>query len=89
MGCLARGVKNIVNALFAINELYPIGDKRTIEILEKANSKPSDLKGKIEKILCVERDTMIENVNSLKMLLREVIELSDGKYKPFFKLKPW
>src|SRR4030095_5862114 len=38
VGCLARGVKNIVNALFAINELYPIGDKRSIEILEKANS---------------------------------------------------
>jgi predicted nucleotidyltransferase len=34
MGCLTRGVKNIVNALFAINELYPMGDKMAIEILE-------------------------------------------------------
>ncbi len=87
MGCLTRGVKNIVTALFAINELYPIGDKRAIEILENANKQPLNFKERIEDILCANKHTLGNNINSLKVLFRETIELTNGSYKPYYKLK--
>lgn len=34
IGCLTRATKSIVTSLFAVNELYPMGDKRAISILE-------------------------------------------------------
>lgn len=88
MGCLTRGVKNIVNALFAINELYPIGDKRAIEILEQANTYPLNLKERIEHILCADKHTILSNINVLKTLFREAAALTNGTYKPFYQLKP-
>jgi hypothetical protein len=86
MGCLTRAVKNIVTALFAINELYPIGDKRAIESLEKSNIKPEHLKEKIEKILCIDKNTADNNIALLKTLWNETIKLSPLLYKPFYNL---
>lgn len=86
VGCLTRAVKNIVMVLFAINELYPIGDKRAIEILEKANITPTFLKQKIETILCADRNTLNKNIDFLKSLWLETVELTGGAYKPFYNL---
>jgi hypothetical protein len=36
-GCLTRAIRSIVAALFAINGIYPLGDKRAIDILENAS----------------------------------------------------
>jgi nucleotidyltransferase-like protein len=87
MGCLARGVKNIVNALFAINELYPLGDKRAIQILEKTRKVPSHFEQKVEKILCVDKQSIGNNIDLLKKLFAETVTLGNGFYKPFYKLK--
>ncbi|TAD89115.1 MAG: DUF4037 domain-containing protein, partial [Bacteroidetes bacterium] len=38
VGCLTRAINNIISALFALNEMYPMGDKRAIEIIEKAKN---------------------------------------------------
>ncbi|HTS45362.1 MAG TPA: nucleotidyltransferase domain-containing protein [Puia sp.] len=87
MGCLTRAVKNIVNTLFALNEIYQIGDKRAIEILEKTEKHPQHLKEKIENILCANKNEINNHLHALKKLFRETIELSDGLYKPYYKLK--
>ena len=86
MGCLTRAVKNIVTALFSINELYPISDKRAIELLEKSGLTPTHLKEKIDKILCADKNTINNNIALLKTLWNETIELTQGAYKPFYNL---
>src|SRR4030095_2529359 len=86
MGCLTRAVKNIVTALFSINEQYPIGDKRAVEFLEKSGIKPTQLKEKIDKILCADKNTLGNNIALLKTLWNETVELTLGAYKPFYNL---
>lgn len=87
MGCLTRGVKNVVNALFAINELYPMGDKRAIEILQSAGKIPLYLKEKVENVLCADKDTIHDNIEALQELFDETSRLNKGAYKPFYNLK--
>jgi hypothetical protein len=86
VGCLARTVKNIVTVLFAINEMYPISDKRAIDILEKTNKKPSSLTEKIENILCVNKSSIGNNILLLKSLFDETVQLTGAAYKPFYNL---
>jgi hypothetical protein len=86
VGCFTRAIKNIVTALFAINELYPIGDKRAIEILEQSKLKPANLAQRIDTILCSHKSALTENASQLKKLFDEVVELADGEYKPYYKL---
>ena len=86
IGCLARAVKNIVTVLFAVNELYPISDKKAIDILEKTNRKPSALTEKIENILCADKNSIGHNILLLKSLFDETVQLTGGGYKPFYKL---
>lgn len=87
VGCLTRAVKYIVNALFAVNEIYPISDKRAIDTLEKANQHPGNLKERIEDILCVQKEKMIENIDCLKKLFDETVSLTNGLYKPVYQFK--
>ena len=85
-GCLTRAAKNIVTALFAINELYPLGDKRAIEILEDATTCPPRLKERIETIVCINRDDIRKSVETLKGLFAETTQLANAVYQPFYKL---
>lgn len=86
MGCFTRAIKNIVTTLFAINELYPLGDKRAIDILEQSKRRPSDLKGKIDHSLSTGGNDMAIKLTSLKMLFTEVVELAGEHYKPYYTL---
>jgi predicted nucleotidyltransferase len=86
VGCLTRATKSIVTALFAINELYPMGDKRAVSILEHAKIKPESLTSKIDNILCCNKDTLINNVLQLKNLFDESVSFAGGAYKPYYKL---
>jgi hypothetical protein len=83
MGCLTRALKNIVSALFAINEIYPLGDKRAIAVLEKAKKCPKQLKDKIEDILVLNKKKHNVNIDFLKKLFAETAELAQEYYKPF------
>ena len=85
-GCLTRAVKNIVSALFAINEIYPIGDKRALEILEKTGKKPDQLKATVEDILCITKHSPAENIKKMKHLFEQVLSLTEGIYQPLFNL---
>lgn len=86
VGCLTRAVKNIVTTLFAINEIYPMGDKRAINILEQAKIKPENFTSKINDILCCNKDTLTYNVMRLKELFEETVEFAEGAYKAYYKL---
>lgn len=86
VGCLTRAIKNIVTSLFAVNELYPMGDKRAITILEQAKIRPETLSLKIDKILCCNKDTLLGNVLHLKKLFDETVSFADGMYRPYYKL---
>jgi hypothetical protein len=86
-GCLARGVKHIVTALFAINELYPLGDKRAIKILQNCKKTPLYLAERVEEILCVDKHSIRNNIGKLQKLFDETVELNNGAYKRFYNLK--
>jgi hypothetical protein len=86
VGCLTRATKSIITSLFAINELYPMGDKRAISILEQTKARPETLALKIDLILRCNKDTLIDNVLHLIKLFEETVSLADGLYKPFYKL---
>jgi predicted nucleotidyltransferase len=86
VGCLTRAMNSIVSALFAVNEIYPMGDKRAVEIIEKTKNKPVDLTSKINAILSCNKNSLVENVRLLKLLFTETVELANGQYKPYYKL---
>jgi len=86
MGCLTRAVKNIVDAVFAINEIYPVGDKRAMDVLRDATRIPPNFEKRIEVILLANKLTMKNNMDALRNLFYEIIVLADGKYKPFYPL---
>lgn len=86
-GCLSRAMKNLIMTLFATNEIYPIGDKRAIEILEETQLKPVNLKEKIEQILSIDKANLNKNLNLLQALFDEVVNWADGIYKPVYVLK--
>ncbi|WP_300602085.1 nucleotidyltransferase domain-containing protein [Niabella sp.] len=86
VGCLTRAVKDIVSALFAINGLYPMGDKRAIVQLEAAPLKPARLTDKVAQILCADPHTLKKSVQLLQALHREVVALSAPLYEPLFRL---
>ncbi|GAB3517962.1 nucleotidyltransferase domain-containing protein [Emticicia fontis] len=86
-GSLARAMKNLTMALFAINETYPISDKRAIDILEEAAKIPEDLRGRIEDILCIDKTHLANHLVLLQLLFAEVVELAEGAYAPVYVLK--
>lgn len=85
-GCFTRTLKAIVQALFAINEIYPISDKKAIEILEKADQKPKDLTRKVESILKA-KVSLTDSLTQLNSLFQEVVQLSGNQYTPLFSFK--
>jgi len=85
-GCFTRTLKAIVQALFAINEIYPISDKKALEILEKADQKPKDLTRKVESILKA-KVSLTDSLIQLNSLFQEVVQLSGNRYTPLFSFK--
>jgi predicted nucleotidyltransferase len=83
MGCLTRALKNIVTALFAINEIYPLGDKRALAVLDKAKQCPKQLKEKIDAILVLNKKKINDNIDLLKRLFKETVALAKDYYKVF------
>jgi predicted nucleotidyltransferase len=86
IGCLTRAVNSIVSALFALNEIYPLGDKRAIRVLEKASEKPLNLSRKIDTILSCDKKSTEKNTFQLKELFQETVALAKELYKPYYKL---
>ncbi len=87
IGCFTRSLKNITEALFALNEIYPIGDKNAIQILSKETIVPSGLAQKVNAILMVSLGNLDVSVKNMKALFTEVVELTDGLYEAKFEFK--
>ncbi|TGL38952.1 nucleotidyltransferase domain-containing protein [Leptospira perdikensis] len=86
VGCISRALKNIVDALFAINELYSMGDKNAIKVLEDALKQPEKLVETIEQVLSVNQNSLKNNVGVLRNLFEQTVSLANGAYRPYFKL---
>lgn len=86
MGCFSRALKNIVDALFAIDELYPIGDKKSIQILEQTTKRPEKLGEKIENILSINKNNLSLKTKELRDLSEQTVCLTNGTYYPYFIL---
>ena len=84
-GCFSRTLKSVVNCLFALNEVYPIGDKNAPEIIEKLSICPKGLNQKIVNILTPKK-SLKSNLDLLNALFSEVVALSKNIYLPKFKL---
>ena len=85
-GCFTRALKNIVQVLFALNEIYPITDKKAIEILSKSSYCPVKLEQKVKSILTA-KSTLLENYKLLLSLFEETVSLASGFYQPLFSIK--
>jgi predicted nucleotidyltransferase len=89
VGCFTRIVNYLVHALFAINETYPLGDKRALQIIATFSMSPFKIEEKLTRILGhagTQTDELIENANLLKELWQQVVTLTDGQYEPRFKV---
>lgn len=89
-GCFTRIVNYLVHALFAINEAYPLGDKRALQIIATFNRCPFEINGRINRILGqagTQASELIESTDLLKELWQEVVSLTDGQYEPRFKVR--
>ncbi|GAB4034350.1 DUF4037 domain-containing protein [Spirosoma gilvum] len=86
MGCFTRIVKNIVDVLFALNEEYAMGDKRSLDLIVKMPRCPNKLIDQIEEILSSNRNTLSLNASRLRELFDQVVRLADGMYQPYFNL---
>lgn len=85
-GCLTRVLKNIIFTLFALNEMYFIGDKYAVQQLMQAEICPAHLPEKINAALQLQSDHLQENSDKLRHLFNEVVELSGNMYHPYFEL---
>lgn len=88
VGCFTRIVNYLVHALFAINETYPLGDKRALQIIRTFDISPSKINEKLNRILGhagTQADELMESAHLLKELWEQVVTLTDGQYEPRFK----
>lgn len=85
-GCLTRATKNIVDALFALNEWYPLGDKRAIQLLDQAPQRPAQFASRVAAMLCIQPNDIKGNVTLLQGLFDETVALAPGLYKPYYQL---
>ena len=79
-------ILNIVDALFAINEQYPIGDKKSIQILELTTKRPEKFGEKVESILNINRSDLVSKTKELRNLFEQTVSLTNGTYYPYFIL---
>ena len=87
LGCFTRALKSIIEALFALNLIYPISDKYAVQLLSNAAIVPANLEEKVNAVLEVDLTVAEKNVASIKTLFMEVVALTNGLYQPKFNFK--
>jgi len=89
VGCFTRIVNYLVHALFAINESYPLGDKRAVQIIRTFDRVPVKIEERLNRILGqagTQAGELMESADLLKELWQEIVALTDGEYEPRFKV---
>ncbi|MDX2283157.1 MAG: nucleotidyltransferase domain-containing protein [Bacteroidia bacterium] len=85
-GCVTRALKNLIDALFALNGWYPIGDKHAIRRIQEAPVCPDRLEEQIADIVCLERHTLTARTEQLGSLFAQVRAAAGSLYTPYFEL---
>jgi hypothetical protein len=89
LGCFTRIVNYLIYALFAINETYPLGDKRAVQIIKTFERKPLMIEETLNKILGqagIDTRDLAANTALLKSLWGQIVDLTAGQYKPRFNV---
>jgi len=87
LGCFTRALKSILEALFALNSIYPISDKHAVQLLSNAAIVPMNLEEKVNAILEIDSTAVGKNVVSIQNLFAEVVTLTNGLYHSKFNFK--
>jgi hypothetical protein len=77
----------LVHALFAINEKYPLGDKRALKTLDSFDYCPPGAKDILDKVLGhggMKTEELKMNTAMMKGLWKEVVVLTKGAYQSKF-----
>ncbi len=85
VGCLARALNYLTQALFGLNETYFLSDKRALSTIERFALKPSDYSARVSHILShpgAGAAELTETVGALETLFGAVAALTDGVYQP-------
>lgn len=85
-GCITRAMKNIIEALFALNELYSIGDKYAIQQITQAPNCPPGIKEQMDDILSIDTGTLTAKTAKLRSLFNQVVSQAGSMYQPYFGL---
>lgn len=75
--------------MFAINETYPLGDKRAVQIIKTFERKPLMMEETLNKILGqagIDTRDLAANTALLKRLWDQTVDLTAGQYKPRFNI---
>ncbi len=85
-GCITRALKQITEALFALNEMYSISDKYALKQLVYAPNSPLQLEQQINQVLNLQADSLAANTERLRRLFNEAVSLAGEGYRPYFDL---
>lgn len=89
VGCLTRAAANLTQALFALNETYFISDKQVMETIAKFDLVPPGYVDALTQTLArpgCTPEALQSAVGDMAALWKGVVELSDGAYRPQFRL---
>lgn len=89
-GCLTRIASYLVHALFAINETYPLGDKRAMRIVTAFDRAPLRTAERLSRILGqagTNAGELTASTDLLKELWAQIVDLTEGQYSPRFKVQ--
>lgn len=86
MGCFTRILKNISDALFALNESYFLSDKSSIQKIAQMPKCPDNFKEQINDILIIKDKGLTTNAKKVRNLFEQVVSLADGMYQPYYQL---
>jgi len=86
VGCFTRALKKIIDALFALNETYSMGDKSSIQRILQMPKCPDKLQEQIQDILNINSNTLTTSASRIRNLFEQVASLAEGMYQPYFKL---
>lgn len=89
VGCFTRIANYLIHALFAINETYPLGDKRAMQLITTFSRYPITMEKTLNRVLGnagAEAPELKASTDLLKALWTELVDLTEGVYQPRFTL---
>lgn len=87
-GCLTKIASDFIQSLYALNEVYFIGEKKFYKQEPLFRIKPKNFLSRINKILATignTKEEMIKTVADIEQLFEEFVNLAESEYTPKFK----